>query len=287
MSSASSALQRAPDARFGARAIFAGVALALVAVPFGLLLFLIEDHWSPLARVDGGARDDLHAVALHHDALVTALKVLSTIGSAVVYFPLFAAIAAWLAWRRLPRLALFVVVTVAGSARAERAREARRPPGAPRRDRSGRARPNGLSFPSGHAQGAIVASAVLLLVFLPLLRGRWRALAVALAVAFTLAIASPFTLAIGLARITLGVHYLSDVLAGYVLGAAWVAAMIAVFNAWRRDSGRPAVDPAHGLEAHHASRLGGAAPLRRDPPGSSPRRSPRTEAAARPIASIF
>jgi ABC-type sugar transport system permease subunit len=99
----------------------------------------------------------------------------------------------------------------------------------------------------------------LLLVFLPLLHGRWRALAVALAVASTLAI--------GLARITLGVHYLSDVLAGYLLGAAWVAAMIAVFNAWRRDSGRPAVDPAHGLEAHHASRLGGAAPLRRDPPG--------------------
>ncbi len=257
MSSASSALQRAPDARFGARAIFAGVALALVAVPFGLLLFLIEDHWSPLARVDGGARDDLHAVALHHDALVTALKVLSTIGSAVVYFPLFAAIAAWLAWRRLPRLALFVVVTVAGSALlnalvklvVHRARPVVTDPVA---------HANGLSFPSGHAQGAIVASAVLLLVFLPLLHGRWRALAVALAVAFTLAI--------GLARITLGVHYLSDVLAGYALGAAWVAAMIAVFNAWRRDSGRPAVDPAHGLEAHHASRLGGSAPLQRDPP---------------------
>src|SRR3954453_20709479 len=105
-----------PDARFGARGLFAAIALALVAVPFGLLLFLVEDHWAPLSRLDAGARDDMHAVALHHDWLVTALKVLSTIGSAVVYFPLFAAVAAWLAWRRLPRLALFVVVTVAGSA---------------------------------------------------------------------------------------------------------------------------------------------------------------------------
>jgi undecaprenyl-diphosphatase len=57
-----------------------------------------------------------------------------------------------------------------------------------------------------------------------------------------------YVLAIGFARVTLGVHYVSDVLAGYVLGAAWVAAMIAAFNAWRRERGRPAADPAQGLE---------------------------------------
>lgn len=88
----------------------------LAAVPFGLLLFLVEDRWSPLSEVDRGARDELHTLALRHDALITALKVLSTIGSALVYVPLFAAVTAWLAWRRLPRLALFVAVTVAGSA---------------------------------------------------------------------------------------------------------------------------------------------------------------------------
>ena len=86
----------------------------------------------------------------------------------------------------------------------------------------------------------MVAAAVLLLVFLPLLRRAWRALAIAAAVAWVLAI--------GFARITLGVHYVSDVLAGYALGAAWVAAMIAVFNAWRRERGRPPADPAQGLE---------------------------------------
>jgi undecaprenyl-diphosphatase len=57
------------DARFGARALFAGAALLLVAVPFGLLLFLVEDSWRPLVRMDGGARDDMHAVALRHDGL--------------------------------------------------------------------------------------------------------------------------------------------------------------------------------------------------------------------------
>jgi two-component system, cell cycle response regulator len=38
---------------------------------------------------------------------------------------------------------------------------------------------SGMSFPSGHAQSAIVAASVLLLVFLPLLHGAWRPVAVA------------------------------------------------------------------------------------------------------------
>jgi membrane-associated phospholipid phosphatase len=240
---------RRADARFGARALFAGAALLLVAVPFGLLLFLVEDDWRPLVRIDGGARDDLHTVALHHRGLVRALEVLSTIGSAAVYLPLFAAVAAWLAWRRLPRLAAFVVVTVAGSAllnalvkvAVDRARPVLTDPVA---------HAGGMSFPSGHAQSAVVATAVLLLVFLPLLRGAWRRVAVGVAVAFVLAI------------VTLGVHYVSDVLAGYALGAAWVAAMIAAFNAWRRERGRPAADPAEGLEPQLVTR-------------SAPSRTPR------------
>ena len=73
-----------------------------------------------------------------------------------------------------------------------------------------------MSFPSGHAQNAVVAWGVLLLVFLPVLRGRWRVVAVIAAVAVVLAI--------GFARVALSVHFVSDVLAGYALGAAWLAA---------------------------------------------------------------
>ena len=98
----------------------------------------------------------------------------------------------------------------------------------------------GTSFPSGHAQSAVVATSVLLLVFLPYLRGAWRVVAIAGAVAYVLAI--------GFARVALGVHYVSDVLAGYALGAAWVAAMVAAFNIWRQERGHPPADPAEGLE---------------------------------------
>jgi undecaprenyl-diphosphatase len=70
------------------------------------------------------------------------------------------------------------------------------------------------------------------------------------------------------------VHYVSDVLAGYVLGAAWVALMAAVFGAWRRERGRPPVDPAEGLEPEAAPRLAhGGEPdsrqVRFTPPGAT------------------
>ena len=103
-------------ARFGARSLLAAVALVLVAVPFALLLLLVEERWRPLVRVDVGARDSLNAFALAHDGFVTAMKVVSVLGSARVYTPLFTLLVLWLAWNRLPRLALFVAVTLLGGA---------------------------------------------------------------------------------------------------------------------------------------------------------------------------
>ena len=107
----------------------------------------------------------------------------------------------------------------------------------------------GLSFPSAHAQAAVVGYALLLLVFLPILQGVWRTGAVTFALVAVLAI--------GFSRIALGVHYLSDVIGGFVLGAAWVMAMAAAFNAMRVDRGRRRVDVGEGLEPEHSGRLAG------------------------------
>ncbi|MCZ4491922.1 MAG: putative rane protein, partial [Conexibacter sp.] len=52
-------------------------------------------------------------------------------------------------------------------------------------------------------------------------------------------VAAVAVLAIGFSRVALGVHFASDVVAGYVLGAAWVAALTALFSAWRREQRRP------------------------------------------------
>lgn len=237
-------LQRA--SRFGARAVLAGLALTLVAVPFGLTVLLVEDKWAPLAHADAGARDSLHGYAVTHAGFVGAMQVISASGSALAWQVVLGAVVLWLLWRRLPRLALFVVITAAGSSilntvvklAVHRLRPVLTNPVA---------NATGLSFPSGHAQAAIVGYAVLLLVFLPVLHGARRKIAVSVAVLVVLAI--------GFSRVALGVHYVSDVVGGLVLGAAWVAAMTAAFNAMRIERGRPPVDVKEGLEPEQAPRL--------------------------------
>ena len=63
-------------------------------------------------------------------------------------------------------------------------------------------------------------------------------------------------LAIGVSRLFLGVHFLSDVLAGFVLGGAWLVAATVAFEIWRVERGRPAVPPlAEGVEPEAASAL--------------------------------
>lgn len=236
-----------PERRFGTRALLAAGALVLVAVPFAMLLFLVEGKWRPLERADAGVRDDLHGYAVDHHPFVTAMRLLSDVGSAPVYLTAFAVIIGWLLHRRLPRLAAFVAVTVVGSSllnqvvkmAVDRARPVLPDPVA---------HANGMSFPSGHAQAAVVAYSVLLLVFLPVLRGAWRPVVVSVAVLTVLAI--------GFSRVALGVHYVTDVVAGYVLGAAWVAAMTAAFNTWRADRGQRRTQPLEeGLEPEAGPQL--------------------------------
>lgn len=73
----------------------------------------------------------------------------------------------------------------------------------------------GYSFPSGHATGVTVAAIVLPVLLWPLLRRRGRVAAVLVAVAVVLLV--------GLDRVLLGAHFPSDVLGGYLLGAALAA----------------------------------------------------------------
>src|SRR5450631_2363404 len=124
----------------------------------------------------------------------------------------------------LARLALFAVVTAGGSSLLNMVVKS-----AVHRVRPVLAHPLaqevGWSFPSAHAQGAMVGYAVLLLVALPILHGPWRTAA--------LAFAAFMVLAIGFSRVALGVHYVSDVVGGLVLGAAWVAVMAAAHAARR------------------------------------------------------
>jgi undecaprenyl-diphosphatase len=76
----------------------------------------------------------------------------------------------------------------------------------------------GWSFPSGHSSGAIVGYGLLSYVLVRLLPRRWHLPMVvsAAALAFT----------IGSSRVFVGVHFASDVIAGFLSGGAWLAVCV-------------------------------------------------------------
>ena len=73
-----------------------------------------------------------------------------------------------------------------------------------------------LSFPSGHAVGAIVFCGVGAYILMRTVRS-WRARLLFVTGALA------WSLPMGFSRLYLGVHYFSDVVAGFLIGAAWVA----------------------------------------------------------------
>jgi membrane-associated phospholipid phosphatase len=85
------------------------------------------------------------------------------------------------------------------------------------------ARASGYSFPSGHALNNALAASVFLLVLLPVFP-RKRA--------FLWAGAIVIPLITGLSRIGLGVHWTSDVVAGWLLGVAVTAVTAWAYLGW-------------------------------------------------------
>ena len=75
------------------------------------------------------------------------------------------------------------------------------------------------SFPSGHSLNAFVIAGIVAYVII--LRCRSRRARI-----WTAAIAAFFALTIGLSRVFLGHHWLTDVLAAWTLGAAWLVLVI-------------------------------------------------------------
>jgi membrane-associated phospholipid phosphatase len=97
----------------------------------------------------------------------------------------------------------------------------------------GGARYDSLSFPSGHSSGIATLVAVALVMAWPLLAARARHWALAAGVALVLLV--------GLTRMWLGVHYLSDVVGGWALGVAWSLLTALLFGAFAE--GRAALRP--------------------------------------------
>ncbi len=139
----------------------------------------------------------------------------------------------------------------------------------------------GSSLPSGHTLDATIVLGVLAVVAVSLVRGRLARVAI-------LAIAGAGIAVAGAARVYLGVHWATDVLAGWLLGAAWVALAAALLLPPRGERSGPRSPGAAPTPAERARPLPadhrrlGRAPLPRPPADAATGGAPGRRLAGRP-----
>src|SRR6201996_1179277 len=222
------------------------------AVIFALLLLLVRLQWAPLESADHRAAAALNSLVAGHPGAVSVVERVTWLGSNGVLWTVTGTAAVVLAIRRRWRLVIYLLAAGGGALTLDPVLK----------DLVGRLRPvvahpiaygTGDSFPSGHALGSIVCYGALFLVFLPATRGRWRQ-------AFTAVIVT-LVAAIGISRLLLGVHYLSDVLGAWALGITWLGVTAFAFELSRQATGAPVTDPVtEGLEPEARTDLQPAEP---------------------------
>jgi membrane-associated phospholipid phosphatase len=166
-------------------------------------------------QVDIRLANALNANAV--SSATTAFEAVTTLGSTSVLALVAATAVAYLVHRRRGRDAALLVVALAGAqlvtwilkAALERPRPSFDEPVATA---------DWFSFPSGHASNSLALYGALAYVFAGRSSRPVRAVVLA---GLTLLVA-----AIGFSRVYLGVHYLTDVIAGYSAGLAWLLLVI-------------------------------------------------------------
>lgn len=209
--------------------------LVVLTVPLG---FLVRQRWGPLLALDTAIEAQTHEDAVEHGWLGTSARLLTWLGAPVVLEVATAVIAVLLIRSHRRRSALYLVVCLAGAytlSTVGKLLVARARPVFP--DPIAHAR--GASFPSGHATGSAAFFLAVAVILLSMQRSR-RGLLLAAAIALPLLIAAT--------RVVAGVHYVSDVTAGLLIGWGWTVACTAVFTAWRAQEGRPVEPTKEGIE---------------------------------------
>ncbi|MGP4005900.1 phosphatase PAP2 family protein [Streptomyces sp. 4N124] len=191
-----------------------------------LLLILVAAEWRPLITLDGDISRTTHRWAVDGPGVTQACRILTD----WVWDPwtmriLCAAVVVWLMWRRKAwRTALWLAATVALGTLVQQSLKAA----------VGRARPvwpdpvdsaHYAAFPSGHAMTAAVVCGVLLwlLHYYGVGRVLWRT---------AVAVAVISVVGVGLTRVWLGVHWTTDVVGGWLLGATLVALAALAHRRW-------------------------------------------------------
>jgi undecaprenyl-diphosphatase len=222
-----------PVGRYGLRATLFGIAVVLVGIPFGLLLEQVVREGT-LTEWDSAFAEHLHRWVVDRPVAVDVLEVISFMGKPIFLFFLIGIPATILLARGKRRSTVFLIVTSIGGGLVDTAVKVAVSRPRPEFD-DPVAHAFGQSFPSGHAMSSIICYGGLVLVVLPMVSRRGRPALIGAAAAIVIAIS--------VSRLALGVHFLSDVLGGLVLGAAWLVASVAAFEIWREERGKRPTQP--------------------------------------------
>ena len=193
-------------------------ALAALAV-YALLWIGFAQHWSWLTAADSAALEAFYRRGEEDPDWVIGWDLFCTVLGPGVFRLLTVVLIIVALARRNVRIATFLLISVELSGLVTEAAKAA----------ADRPRPDtafvdalGLSFPSGHALGVLVAVLALLAVGLPMVPPRLGAWLITLGVAVVVLI--------GVGRVVLNVHHPSDVMAGWALGYAYFVLCLLVVS---------------------------------------------------------
>jgi membrane-associated phospholipid phosphatase len=188
---------------------------AVVTFTVGLLLSVVV-RVDTVAAVDHDATRSLHDLAVESATVSDRALDVTSVGDPITLTVIVALVAGWLLAQGSRRLALWLVVVTALGGLTESVLKVV----------VGRARPDldtalldpaSRSFPSGHAfTTTTVLGAVTVALVVSATSRRAGVVPIAAAIAASVA------LAVGLSRPVLGVHFVTDVVAGWLLAVLWL-----------------------------------------------------------------
>ena len=218
----------------------------VVAVPLAVLAFLVRTKFDPLADLDQAVSDRATSFTRTHDAFHSFASAWEMISQPWVMYAVVGVPLCLLAWFRfhLRTRAMWALATMAAGwllavllkMLVHRSRPVIEEPFAVH---------HGYSFPSGHATNNAIVVTVVLLLLRPVLGVTARRVLLAVGVAWVLITCAD--------RIFMGAHFLSDVIAGVLLGVGFCVASYAGYVGWSPPSPDPTSKETADDDAHQVA----------------------------------
>lgn len=175
--------------------------------------------WSWVEAADASTLDWTHRIGVEHHAWVSIWNAACTVFSPGVFRVVAVVLIVSAVVRRQVRIAVFLIVSVelSGPFTELMKRLADRP-----RPDTAFVDASSTSFPSGHALGDMVAVLALAVVLLPHVRPTIRP--------WLVGVGAAVVVSVGVGRVALNVHHLSDVVAGWALGYVYFALCLLILR---------------------------------------------------------